>query len=227
MGLTSETGQASGLNAGAGGDGLRGGDGVNEACGLCFFGAVPVVFAVGQKGDDFVVCLAGLADVAAGHGLGVFVQGVSHVAHVVAVARCDAPRGMDHEQRVFGHFYRVTGHCDQAGDGIGGGFDADGDVCGVALDGVVDGDAIGHAAAIAVDADGDQIGINGGNVFDELLGGNGFVPPAFADVAEDVNLGGSRRIIGGGFGSYGVPGLGHVGSLLSDARRLQTCLCQL
>ena len=148
-----------------------------------------MVFAVGQQRQHLVYRFAGFVGVAGGHGTGPHVEHVGVLAQLGAVAGDIAPRRVDHQRGVFRHFHRIAGHGDQAGDAGGDAVDAGGDMRRMALDGVVDGDAVGNRTAVAIDAQGDGVHIQCGDVAHEIRSRHRFAPPRFADVAVDKQLG--------------------------------------
>ena len=161
---------------------------VGKAFGLGFVGQEPVVFAIGQQGQGVFVGFAALVGVGAGQGFGVAVQNVGLLAHVAGVASSNRPGAVNHHLGVFRHGDRVARHGDVAcaADGhaihkhVHGGF--------VAAQGVVDGQAIGHAAAVAVDAQVDGVGLQCRQVAHQFAGHYAVFVPAVADVAVDQQL---------------------------------------
>ena len=190
------------------------GDAVNQAQRQRLGGGVVVVFAVGQQGQH-VFGLAGFLRVAGGHGLRPGVQLVGLVAQLGRVACGIRPGRVNHVDGVFGHAHGVTAQGDQAGDAHGHAVNLGGDMGAVAAHGVVDGQAIGHAATQAVDAHGDGIHVQRLQLGDKAAGAGGFFPPAFANVAINQNFGGGLHAsrCGGlrGFAADGVPAGGLVG----------------
>ena len=190
------------------------GDAVDQAQRQRLGGGVVVVFAVGQQGQH-VFGFAGLLRVAGGHGLGPGVQLVGLVAQLGGIACGICPGRVNHVDGVFSHAHGVTAQGDQAGNAHGHAVNLGGDVGAVAAHGVVDGQAIGHAAAQAVDAHGDGIHVQRLQLGDKAAGAGGFFPPAFANVAINQNFCGGLHTsrCGGlrGFAADGVPAGGLVG----------------
>ena len=206
-----------------GGAGQHGGSG-HHAIGKTridrLVGGVPMVIAISQQGQHFLFGFAGLACVAGAHGIGPSVQHVGGAAQLGAVATGIRPGRVNHHGGVFGHLDAITGHGNQAGNGCGQSIDHHGHAGLVALHGIVNGDAIGHSAANAVDAHRDGVGIQRVQLFDEAGGAHRLViPPARADVAIDQN-----------FSRCGCPlrGAGHRGHLANGVPlRLISGLCGL
>jgi len=173
-----------------GGDGNFLAHGVGKAGCDGFVGAVPVVGAFEQGGEHFRGAEAGLGGVASGQRGGVAVEHVGLIAQLGGVAHGDAPRRVDHHLRVGGHGDAVTGHCDVAGATDGDAVHMHGHRGRVALERVVDGQAVHHAAAEAVDAQGDRVSIERGDVAHEGGGDHVAFVPGVADVAVNEDFGG-------------------------------------
>ncbi len=181
------------VNLGRGGQWHRRDHGVDELGCQRLFGRVPMVFAIGQQyqGGGLV---AGAGGIAGRHRFRIGVQHVGLLAQIDRIAPgVVEPGRMDHHQRVVGHLNGVTGHRDQAGDRGGHAVDDGGHVRLVTAQRVEDGDAVRDRTTIAVDAHGDLIDIQRGDLAHEILGGDRFAIPGFADVTVDQDLGGRGR----------------------------------
>ena len=138
-----------------------------------------------------------------------------------AVATGIRPWRMNHHGGVFGHLHAITRHGDQAGNGCGQSIDHHGHAGFVALHGIVNGDAICHGPAYAVDPHRDGVGVQRVQLFDKAGGADRLViPPACANVAIDQNF--SRRC------RHALRGAGHRGHLANGIPlRLISGLCGL
>nr|DAF27110.1 MAG TPA: hypothetical protein [Caudoviricetes sp.] len=126
------------------------------------------------------------------------VEVVGGLAHVGAVAGHGHPRVVNHEQARRAHDALVAGHEDDARDGAGESLADGGDARPGRLEGVVDGDSLGHLAAEAVDVHrdgGHGVGQLGQPARDVGAAGVGVVPRPRGDVPEDVQV--AARLVGG------------------------------
>ena len=147
-----------------------------------------MVLAVGQQGHAVLAALAALAGIAGGHGGSVFVEHVGLVAQFGRIADGDAPGRVDHQHGIRGHGDAVAGHGDVAGAGDRHAVDLHVDRGLVALQRIEDGQAIRHRTAVAVDAQGDGIDIERGQLAHQVGGDDAVFVPAVADVAVDVDF---------------------------------------
>ena len=178
---------------GGNGDGVR--DFVDQAQGQGFFGGEVVVFAIGQPALDVGLGYA-LGDKAGGNGGAVRIERIGVLAQLDCIAVEATPRCMHHEQGVGCHAARAAGLGDQAGDAVSATIDLGHHGGLVALERVVDGNAIGDATAVAVDAHRELSNIERGDIAHKVFGGNGVVPPALANVTVNQHLCGALHARG-------------------------------
>ena len=176
-------------------------DRIDQTSGLGFFCCEVVVLAI-QPGHHIFGCLAGLTGIADGHCLSPFVQFIGTNPHLGCVADSNRHRRVNHHDSVFRHgvFGRQR---DQAGDTRRHPVNVNCDIARMALDGVVDRQAVRNRPANRIDADDDLIIFQCIEIAHKVGGTYRLFPPAFADVAVDVDL---CRRLDVGFGFDGVPG---------------------